>query len=352
MSNSELVFVVGLPSGLGAIAILTVISIFVRRRKLIRELKDVDGFLHVLRTSAESSSRLILATREHLVASHTADTDRFVLSKSLASVRREYAEDEVSHSLAFSFGGLLTGIALLLTFILIAYVMTHDISGAITATGASDENAASGAMGTLANGVSTLGGKFYISAAGIGGSVLASFFGNRARNKIFSCAEYPDRRLLAAFTTIGELELNARLDALRIAREDHNIRGSQHDEVCRKLDAVNTGLAKLHSIDVSVRDIGNEVSASLKNVMKEAMADQFREILVEMMTQVNEIAERVQASLTQAFGVQLERLATAMQQSLEALQRAVEGQGQGQLEKILDKLKTPYRVDSRARRKT
>lgn len=336
VGTTDLIFIFGLPSVLGVLALCTIVAAQLRKRKLVRALKDSEGFLRAMREDGEASSPLVQATREHLLRSETPDGQRFVLAKSLAAVRREYAEDEVSHHWAFWFGGLLTGLALLATFVLIAYVMTNDISGAIRDTAGEDDTA----MGHLSEAVRTLGGKFYISAAGIGGSVLALFSSNSARNAILSCAEHPEPRLLSAFTTVEAMLLNAKLHELELARADREARAAQHVELCSKLDMLNTRVEKLNSIDVSVRDIGNEVSANLKNVMKEAMADQFKEILVQTMAEVSAIAERVQGSLTQTFGQQIQKLAQGMQEGLDALKRAVEGQGQGQLEQILDKLQS------------
>lgn len=330
-TDNSLILIAG---GLGLVAFVTVAFILHRRASIIRDLRDVNTFLGAMREDENDKSALVRAVREHVVRSETREGGKFVLSKPLPAVRREYAEDEVAHHWSFWLGSLLTGVALIITFLLIAQVMTNDVSGAIRESVNADESASA----HLSEAVTMLGGKFYISAAGIGGSVFALLVSNWARAGIYRCAEHPDARLMAAFTSVEAQQLNAMLHQGELLRAERETRAQQHTEVCAHLASLNTRIEKLNSIEVSVKTIGNEVSANLKNIMKDAMGEQLKGMLADTMVEVANIATSVQQSLTESFGKELQALATELQKDLAALQKAIEGQSQGQLEKILDQL--------------
>lgn len=333
VTNDSLVLI-ALPGGLGLVALVTIAFIIHRRASILRDLRDVNAFLRAMREDEHDQSALVRAVREHVVRSETGDGGKFVLSKPLPAVRREYAEDEVAHHRSFWFGSLLTGFALIITFILIAHVMTNDVSGAIRESVHADDSASA----HLSEAVTLLGSKFYISAAGIGGSVFALLFSNWARAGIYRCAEHPDAGLMAAFTSVEAQQLNAMLDQGELLREELKARAQQHAEVCAQLATLNTRIEKLNSIEVSVKTIGNEVSANLKNIMKDAMGEQLKGMLADTMVDVSNIATRMEQSLTESFGKELQALAAGLQEGLAGLQQAIEGQSQGQLEKLLNQL--------------
>jgi hypothetical protein len=321
--------------GIGLIALVTIIFMAQRRSAIVRALRDDAGFLEEMRSDRAPRSRLARAVHEHLVHTALRDGDRIVLSKPLPALRREYAENEVAHHWSFWIGGLLTGIALIATFLLIALVMKNEVSGAILQSAGADE-----AKSTehLAMAVSLLGGKFFISAAGVAASVAAVFVGNWVRGDIYRRAEHPDPQLSALFMSVDEHRLAAKEQELALLRSDREARAAQHAEVCAHFTTLGERLESLNSIQVSVKTIGNDVSANLKNIMKDAMGEQLKGMLSDTMADVANIAQRIQESLTDSFGKQLQALATTLQQSLSALQTAIEGQGQGHLEKILSQL--------------
>ena len=311
------------PALLVAVALAMVVELFRRRRSIMAELNDTAAFLAEVRTVAPRSA-LARAVREHLIPAPQAD--RLVVARSLSMIRRDYAESAVAHHVAFWVGSLFTGIALVCTFVLIASVMGSDVSGAI-------RDAADPAQ--LSDAVEKLGSKFYISAAGVLASLVLLFFGNLARARIFALAEHPPADLAAAFISLESFQLAARAAEADLARAD---RATQHADLCRYLASVDRRIEKLHSIEVSVQAIGNEVSANLKNVMKDAMGEQLRAMLADTMQEVATIAEKVERNLTDAFGKQLTALAAGIQEGLHALRTTIAGQGQGQLEQILERL--------------
>lgn len=317
----ESLFVVIFPGALALAALVTLTFILVHRRLLLRELGDGAAFLAGMR-GERAAGALVRAIREHLIEGSGA-AGRYTLSRPLPALRREYAEDELAHRWAFWFGGLLTGIALIATFLLIGHVMTTEVSGAIRESVAAGD----GASLHLSQAVTSLGGKFYISAAGIGGSVLALLFSNWARAGVYRAAEHPGAELLAAFTSVEAQQLTLGEQQLAF--------GARQLELLASVDA---RIQALGSIEVSVKAIGNEVSANLKNIMKDAMGEQLKGMLADTMVEVNTIAERVQQGLSASFGEQLAGLTQGVQASLAALQQTVASQGQGQLEQILGKL--------------
>lgn len=329
--NSDLI-VYSIIGGLLLIALLTATFVIAKSLAIKGALGDVDGFLRAMHDDGSEARGLVGAVREHVVRT---DNGKIVLSRPLPALRREYAEDEIAHSFWFSLGGILTGMSLVATFILIAVVMKEDVSGAIRESGGADEATSTA---HLASAVGLLGGKFFISATGVGGSVLALLITNWQRGRIFQLAEHPGQRLMSAFSSVEALQLNAKLHQLELLRADRETKLQQHDEVCRHFEALTARIEKLNSIEVSVKTIGNEVSANLKNIMKDAMGEQLKDMLETTMVDVANIASRVQQELSESFGKQLQFLAGEVQRSLAAVQKAVEGQGQGQLEKILDQL--------------
>lgn len=331
--NLNLFAVYVIPPALALAAIVTIVNVVLQRARLLRELSGVDDVLARIR-DGDRASPLVRTIREHIVPAKTSLSGLIVLSRPLPDVRREYAEDQVANHWSFWVGNLLTGVALLFTFILIGIVMTTDVSGAIRES----TNADAAASAHLSSAVNALGGKFYISATGIGGSVFALFAASKARADVYRRAEHPAPALAAAFTSLEAEQVRAQELELELWREDLAARAAQHAEIAGQLTLLNTRMDRLQSIEVSVKELGAEVSANLKNVMKEAMGEQLVLILRDTMADVDRIATTVQTNLTTAFGEQLRGLTTELQQALGAVQRAVEGQGQGHLEQILDKL--------------
>ena len=314
------------PVGILVAAVITTAFLIRHQGSIKRELSDVVGFLSEVR-SITPRSALARTTKAHVVSS--SQDEPFVLDKSLEDIRRDYAEAAVSRHVSFWLGSLFTGVALIFTFVLIAIVMTGDVSDAIKES--ADQSKLSDAVGLL-------GAKFYISAAGVGASLILLFAGNFARGRILALAENPDLQLLESFTSLEAYELATKRAELDLVQADRATRAEHHAELCGHFARLDRGIEKLSSIEVSVQTIGNEVSANLKNIMKEAMGEQLKELLRDTMIEVAGIATSVQQNLTESFGQQLATLATSLQQGIDGLKTAVEGQGQGQLEQILGKL--------------
>ncbi|MCX5743168.1 MAG: hypothetical protein NT062_11810 [Proteobacteria bacterium] len=334
MTDELLVF--GVAGALILMAVIAVVFVVRRRWALIAELREVDRVLELLAANAASASGLVAAIREHVVRDETPSGKRYVLNKPLAVVRREYAEGEVAHSPSFVFGGVLTAFALICTFLLIAWVMTTDVSGAI-------KNEADSSQ--LSSAVAKLGAKFLISAAGIFGSVLALFFSNSARGAIYRAAEHPPMELLAHFSSVDAEMLSAKLHELELARDDREARArdtaARAEESARAtahLASLDARAQKLNSIEVSLQTIGNEVSANLKNIMKDAMAEELRGIMSDMMVDVQGMATKLEEQLTDGFRSSLHAMSSDLKKALDAVQKAIEGQAQGQLDKILEQL--------------
>jgi len=320
--------VFGIPGALVAIASIVIVLICARYVALKRELRDEQGLLAAL--PAGGGSELGEAVRLHVVrVSDDSLAGRVVLTRSIRELRREYVESVLAHAWPFWVGSALTGLALICTFVLIAYVMHGDVSEAIS-------NEADSTL--LSSAVATLGGKFGISAGGVLGSLMTMFAANIARAKLHQLAGAPGTALTRAVISLDELRLRYQLDELESLRVDRAERQQQYAQVYRCLGSLEERARKLTSIEVSVQNIGNEVSANLRHIMKDAMAEELREILSTTMVQVDEIATSVQRTLSEAFSNNMTALATQLQASLTAVQRAVESQSQGAVEQLLGKL--------------
>lgn len=298
-----------IPIGLGAVALITALCAWWRTGQLARELRA--DFALESRRPFDRFMQAYVVRREG---------ERIVLSRTLREVRNDYVEQTLAHATPFWFGGLLTGVALIFTFLLIASVMTGEVPSAIS----EDANASA-----LSAAVDKLGGKFLISASGIAGSVVCLLICNLLRAWLHRRANEVSLELQARFVSLEATELDARLQQVELLRAEREDRAAQHRALVQHLASLDERAHKLTSIEVSVQTIGNEVSANLKNIMKDAMGEELRAMLVDTMVEVARIADRVQEHMT-----------GQLQASLAAVQRAVENQAQGQLESILEKLQT------------
>lgn len=322
----------GILAVLLVVAVVAMVLAILRGRALRVELGEDEALLDELR-GGPGGRPLVRAIRGHVVGADPS-SGRFVLGRSLEALRRDYVEETLSQHWAFWSGGALTGVALICTFLLIALVMTGDVGAAVR------ESASAGSDGAshLSDAVEALGGKFFISAAGVAGSVLLLITSNLVRARTLRAADHPTPELGACFATLEAHQWQLRLAELEDLRAERAAAADRHAESRALLASLDARIEKLHSIEVSVKAIGNEVSANLKHVMKDAMGEQLRALLTDTMVVVDQIATRVQESLSDSFGRQLAQLAEGMSQALAGLQRAVEGQGQLQLEKILAQL--------------
>jgi hypothetical protein len=97
-------------------------------------------------------------------------------------------------------------------------------------------------------------------------------------------------------------------------------------------------LQRLESINVTVQGIGQEVIAYAGTMMKEHVAQVICDSVAELRDRVTSIASELQKQLTDSFQTSLSQEMGRLRSGVEAVQRAVEGQSQSNLERILERL--------------
>jgi hypothetical protein len=285
-------------------------------------------------------------------------------------------------------GQSLTGIALFFTFGLIAWVLASEVPAAIQGV-AQTTDAAAAQTGTnaLQRAVGLMGAKFGISALGlllslvfravaashrqeVANAVTASL--NRNRAIFFPAADYRVGLLRSDVATMRKTLNDAieghsraateRLDRLSSIepsiRETANgfqselrllaetlrsdlteARERLRDALIGQGQEVTRRLDELASIEVSVKDMGNEVKAHLGSLMKQHVADLICEAVAELRAFADQIAQRVEGTLTGAFT----RLATEgiaqLNSALAGIRETIERQTKTDVEKLVAQMR-------------
>lgn len=87
-----------------------------------------------------------------------------------------------------------------------------------------------------------------------------------------------------------------------------------------------------------MQGIGNEVLTHAGTVMKDQVAQVICDAIVDLRDQATEVAERMQRNMGEAFRATLNAELSGVHASLQGVGRAIEGQGQSNLERLLDQL--------------
>jgi hypothetical protein len=111
------------------------------------------------------------------------------------------------------------------------------------------------------------------------------------------------------------------------------------DAVLSQGRAITERLGQLASIEVSVKDMGNEVKAHLGLLMKQHIADQICDAMAELRAFADQIAQRIQSGLTESFT----RLATdglaELGSALNSIRETIERQTQSDVEKLVSQMR-------------
>mgnify|MGYP001059116377 CR=1 FL=1 len=266
---------------------------------------------------------------------------RFLVSKSIDDILDAYVERRTATK-RFAVGPLATGAALVCTFFLIALVLQIDVHHAIGSTGSTE----------LAGAVRTLGVKFYISASGIALSILFALSILQFRKTLHAAAHETAVAISSRFCTPSTFSAGLQLALLREAEvsrtrdEDRwQARNQQHAELQAALEGIRdilqgtrTDLEKLRSIEVSVKDLGAEVTAKMQQMLTQDLGEQIQGILADAMRQLDDLSEKLQAKILEGFSQTVERQVPRIIESLEAIQRSVESQAQSPVERLLEQL--------------
>lgn len=277
--------------------------------------------------SLRSNERLLLrAIQDMIVFVERTPAVRFV-TKGLDDRAIEAASESMlehgAGTWVLRIGEHLTAIALTLTFTLLGLVLTQDVTDAIR------DNAGNGAASmrneALVHAFAKMGGKFFISAVGLVGAVIFRWARDAALKRITLAVEALIDSHRTAFVTE---ERQKHESAIR----DHRALIGAIGESASRLEQA---LTSMRSIEVSVQAVGHEVSTHLGKLMKDSLADELGKNLGELRVVAENIAARVEATLTDALNAQVQEIL----RGLEALRTTVQERAGGEVEALLDKMK-------------
>jgi hypothetical protein len=359
-----------------------------------------DALDEVLKPGKESVDRLseaLLFPLGQLVSRAPEPADiRWVMNGTLADLQTAYVgncEEALAGRgqvvrLGVWVGHSLIGIALLFTFALIAGVLASDVPAAIRGVAQTgDVQAAQAGTEALQRAVGLMGAKFAVSALGLALSLVFGWFAASGRERIAAQASCSLRRHRSIFImaednraatlrsevvhAIHDLQalLGVRADVVTdrlerlagiepsVARLDERIRvqlrevveafqvglSETRDRVSETVavqgQAIAERLDQLASIEVSVKDVGNEVKAHLGLLMKQHVADQICDAMADLRVFADQIVQRLESGLTES----ITRLATEglgqLGAALDAIQETIARQTQSDVERLISQMR-------------
>lgn len=253
--------------------------------------------------------------------------DKFVVRTNPTVGLRALLAQEFDRIALPGLGNVLTGLSLVITFVLIGWVLVNDLTAAIGGGGSVADGGAQEAGRYLSAAVGRMGEKFFVSATGVGTSLIHRLFLSRARASVHKAEEAAFTVVARQFVSLEMVRLAHERDLLaRLARLD----GRLEDGVTR----LSADIGRLQSIEVSVKDLGTEVSAGLGRMMKDTLAEQIQTLLEDMKGSAERIQEDVQTFAEAA----LKRTADEIVGELRAVNETLRGQAGSQVEQLLTKL--------------
>jgi hypothetical protein len=183
-------------------------------------------------------------------------------------------------------GESLTGIALVFTFVLIAWVLATEVPQAIGGvTLGSDAGTAKHSNESLQRAIALIGAKFTVSALGLLLSLIFRAIESGTTSSLVGEAHDSAHRHRALFVSDDRYRSELLLNEVARSRE-------QAEQSTLRLERELRGLT---SIEVSVKEMGQEVSTHLGTVMKNQIADQICKALDDIREFAAEAMERAQS---------------------------------------------------------
>ncbi|WP_244226893.1 hypothetical protein [Corallococcus aberystwythensis] len=312
-------------------------SVAWRRWRLAQAIQDVEVHLVDLLSgrreepdARDEGRALWRAVREQLVfpPGRQEFPGPVLMRSSPSRELRETCRALFRHSVGHGIGRNLTGIALVMTFGLLGVVLVGPVQAALTSTGTDGASQAD----LLSQAIGKMGAKFFISAAGLLGTL---FF--------------------QAFAFSSERQLLKRLDAMRASFERHTLTLDAHEislasarrdalgalktEVVQTRKELSDRLSHLESVEVSLQDIGTEVQKNFGTMMKEQVGDVITRQLGSVEKAVREIAAEFQRSISMDFTAAMQAEMASIRTHLGAIQQALAGQQEHDLGRILEQLR-------------
>jgi len=201
-----------------------------------------------------------------------------VIARPLPAILDEWGHEIAEDGTAGLLGSSFTGIALVCTFLLIAWVLFTDVPAAIRATGNAKESAAA-PMDALAEAVGKMGAKFVISSVGIVLAILHSFVHR----------DYVRRVMRATHRIAQTLSLEVvDLQSVQFLWANKLLLGTTSiaPAIARQEEVLATKLERLGKLEVVVKDLGSAVAASLGTLMKSALAEELSLVVADVRTLV------------------------------------------------------------------
>jgi hypothetical protein len=258
--------------------------------------------------------KLVLDTEDVAIPGPT--TERRVLRRPLDAILFDFVEERLRRSWALSNSHVLTGIALLFTFLLIALVLSQKVGVAIHHTQDTD---------SLADAVAALGMKFFISATGVFWALVQGAVAARFRLSVVRLAADRARSLAPSCESFETYR--TRLDL----QHQQNVEGTLLS-VASTLQGIQHSQQGLKSIEVSVKNIGAELQASLSHMVTQQIAEEMRNVLKDAL---GELAE----TLGGQFATTASAAIGSVQKSLDQIRVSVESQAGSQVGKLLEQLR-------------
>ena len=253
---------------------------------------------------------------------------RIVVRTTPATAVRPHVRDLLWRKLPGGFlrlvGENLTAIALVLTFVLLGVVLVDSVVEALGTKGDGQSTALSEAVGKM-------GAKFFVSAAGLLGSVFVSFFLSQAQRRI-------DQQFDELGPVLAQFTEELMVHQARCAARTEASINALHTDLRTRADDWTLQLKKLESISVTVSGIGEEVTTHFGQFIKANVADRICDAVVDLQERAANVADSMQRQLAMSFSSSLTSEISRLESGLSAVQTAVEGQAQADIERLMDKL--------------
>jgi hypothetical protein len=343
--------------GISAIVGLFVVASRVRRGILAND-KDFAAAMTKARQSGSKSpanARLLLRVANCIdqeLKEQGVLSQRWLVHADVVAAYESGCEDalqgrSIVTRLLVGIGNSLTGISLIFTFGLIAWVLASDVPAAIRGVASNDLTTVNLGNESLRKAVGLVGVKFLISAVGLFWALIFRATEAHRSTSLREQAAHSIHGHLALFPSreshhmeilcrhLGQLEAglaNAVQTVATAGRDAVSATERQTSELGSRLD-------QLASIEVSVKDMGNEVKAHLGAIMKQHVADQICTALAELRDYADQAVTRMQEGLSQSFAQVTTNEMQQVRTALETIRDAVASQGQGQLATLIESMR-------------
>ncbi|MGE6761720.1 hypothetical protein ACQKGO_27155 [Corallococcus interemptor] len=312
-------------------------SVTWRRRRLAQAIQDVEVHLEDLLAgrreepgARDEGRALWRAVREQLVFPPGGQevSGPILMRSSPSRELRETCRALFRHSMGHGIGRNLTGIALVMTFGLLGIVLVGPVQAALTSTGA----AGASQTDLLSQAIGKMGAKFFISAAGLLGTLFFQAFAFSSERQLL-------KRLDAMRASFERNTLTLDAHEIALASERRDALGALKAELVQTRRELSNQLSHLESVEVSLQDIGTEVQKNFGTMMKEQVGDVITRQLGAVEKAVRDIATDLQRSISMGFTAALQQEMAGVRAHLDAIQQALVGQQEHDLGRILEQLR-------------